>query len=123
AYAGKGKFAVAPLHLSHRVEEMAHLLAVSISKKVALRYRFVPDMPAIEADAAQVRQVVMNLITNASDAIGDDSGAITIATGVVRADSAYLRDSLLGTLLPLLLGSQHWFQRLRCGCRGCCGRR
>ncbi len=100
AYSGKGKFVIEPLNLSRVVEEMAHLLEVSVSKRAVLKYHFAPNLPLIEADATQVRQVIMNLITNASDAIGDRSGVISISTGMQYADRAYLRESYLDTDLP-----------------------
>jgi len=81
AYSGKGRFVVEHLDLSRLVEEITHLLSVSISKKVALRYELATCLPAIEADASQVQQVIMNLVTNASEAIGDRDGVISIATG------------------------------------------
>ena len=86
AYSGKGKFVVEPLDLSRLVEEITHLLSVSISKKVILRYDLLPGLPAIEADATQVQQVIMNLVTNASEAIGDREGIINIATGTRDLD-------------------------------------
>jgi len=86
AYSGKGRFVVEPLDLSRQVEEITHLLSVSISKKVVLRYDLLPGLPAIEADATQVQQVIMNLVTNASEAIGDKEGIITIATGTRDLD-------------------------------------
>jgi CheY-like chemotaxis protein len=49
----------------------------------------------VEADATQIRQVVMNLITNASEAMGDTSGPITVRTGVMAADRAYLSECQL----------------------------
>ena len=90
AYSGKGRFVVEPIDLGQLVSEMAHLLEVSISKKVTLTYNFADDLPAIDGDATQVRQVVMNLITNASEAIGNKNGAIALSTGVVECDRAYL---------------------------------
>jgi PAS domain S-box-containing protein len=90
AYAGKGSFKLVPLNLSHAVEEMAQLLGVSVSKKANLRYQFPSDLPLIEADPAQVSQVAMNLITNASDALGEDSGTIAVSTGVVDVDAQTL---------------------------------
>ena len=48
------------------------------------------NMPCIEADASQIRQVAVNLITNASEAIGDRDGAITVSTGVMHCDRDYL---------------------------------
>jgi len=86
AYSGKGRFVIEPLDLSRQVEEITHLLSVSISKKVALRYDLLAGLPAIAADATQVQQVIMNLVTNASEAIGDREGIITIATGVRELD-------------------------------------
>ncbi|MFH0983504.1 MAG: PAS domain-containing protein [Planctomycetota bacterium] len=100
AYSGKGRFIVEPLDLSKVVEEMAHLLQVSISKKAVLRFNLARDLAAIRADATQVRQVVMNLITNASDAVGDCSGVIAVSTGVRKADRAYLSETRLHDDLP-----------------------
>jgi PAS domain S-box-containing protein len=91
AYSGKGRFLVQPLNLMDLVQEMGHLLLVSISKKIVLKYHFAKDLPAIEADATQMRQTVMNLIVNASEAIGDRSGVISITTGLAHCDSAYLK--------------------------------
>ena len=84
AYSGKGRFLIMPLDLSVTVEELAHLLSISISKKARLHYDFQESIPLIEADPAQVQQVVMNLITNASEALSDQPGDITIVTGVLR---------------------------------------
>ncbi len=82
AYSGKGRLVVKKLNLNQVAEEMPHLLDVSISKRVALNYRFAPDLPPIEADGAQIQQVIMNLVTNASESIGDRDGTITLTTGV-----------------------------------------
>jgi len=100
AYSGKGKFVIVSLNLSQVVEELSHLLRVSVSKKARLLYDFDDDLPSIEADSAQVQQVVMNLITNASEALGEESGDISIRTGVQTATAEYLADSCLDTHLP-----------------------
>jgi len=84
AYSGKGRFFIEPINLSRLVEETGHLLASVISRHATVRYQFAGDLPPVLADATQLRQVVMNLITNASDAIADRAGVITIATGVVE---------------------------------------
>jgi PAS domain S-box-containing protein len=80
AYSGKGRFVVEPIDFSRLVAEITHLLAVSISKKVQVEYALAPNLPAIEADAAQLQQIVMNLVTNASEAIGEGGGVIRIST-------------------------------------------
>jgi CheY-like chemotaxis protein len=100
AYSGKGKFIVEKLNLSEVVQEMAHLLEVSISKKAALRYHFDQNLPAVKADATQLRQVIMNLITNASEAIGEANGVIAVSTGVIECDSHYLGETFLNDNLP-----------------------
>ncbi|KAA3616492.1 MAG: PAS domain S-box protein [Calditrichaeota bacterium] len=82
AYSGKGKFVLEIVNLSKLVEEMAHLLEISISKDITLIYDFKKEMPPIEADPTQIRQIVMNLITNASEAIGKKWGRIHVTTGM-----------------------------------------
>lgn len=80
AYAGRGRFAVERLDLSRVAAEMAKLIEISVSKRVRLERQLADDLPAIEGDPTQIRQVVLNLITNASDAIGDTQGVITFST-------------------------------------------
>ncbi|MBW1809674.1 MAG: response regulator [Deltaproteobacteria bacterium] len=90
AYSGKGLFKVEKIDLQLLVEEMGHLLEISMSKKAVIRYDFAANVLAVEADASQLRQVIMNMITNASDAIGDKSGVIAISIGSIECDSEYL---------------------------------
>ena len=96
AYSGKGQFVIEPVDLGRLVGEITHLLNASIPKNVVLEYDFAPDRPMIEADAAQIQQVIMNLIINAGEAIEDRRGVVTVSTGVVVADQAYLADAYLG---------------------------
>jgi two-component system cell cycle sensor histidine kinase/response regulator CckA len=91
AYSGRGRFIIQPISLQELVEEMGHLLSVSISKKVVLKYHFSMGIPAVDADATQLRQVIMNLIVNASEAIGERSGVISITVGLSHCDSDYLK--------------------------------
>ena len=90
AYSGKGRFVVEALNLNEIVEEMTRLLEVSISKNAVLKYNFADNLPAIVADGTQIRQVIMNLITNASEAIGDDDGEIAVRTSVQFLSHDYL---------------------------------
>lgn len=100
AYSGKGRFVVQPVNLSMLVEEMTRLLEVSISKKCVLNYQFSADLPSFEADAVQIRQIVMNLVINASEAIGDRNGVISISTGGMFCDREYLGEMYLNENLP-----------------------
>ncbi|ORJ62941.1 hybrid sensor histidine kinase/response regulator [Geothermobacter hydrogeniphilus] len=95
AYSGKGRFVVETIDLNELVEEMAHLLQTVISKTALLRLNLAQIPVLTEADPTQLRQVIMNLITNASDAIGKRSGVISITTGVMDADAEYLAGSYL----------------------------
>ncbi len=90
AYAGKGQFVVRRIDLSELVGEMTRLLEVSLHKGVVMRYQLAENLPPVEADVAQLQQVVMNLVTNANEAIGERSGGITVSTGLVSADREYL---------------------------------
>jgi nitrogen-specific signal transduction histidine kinase len=92
AYSGKGKFVVENIDLNHLLKEMLHMLEVSISKKAVLRLNLYQQLPAVEADATQMRQIVMNLVINASEAIGDKSGVIAITSGYMDCDKNYLKD-------------------------------
>ncbi|HEY1170091.1 MAG TPA: CHASE domain-containing protein [Verrucomicrobiae bacterium] len=100
AYAGKGRFIVQNMDVTALVEEITSLLQLSISKKVTLNFRLARNLPPISGDATQLRQILMNLVINASDAIGEHSGSITVATGVMRADRAYLGGTHLAPDLP-----------------------
>jgi len=90
AYSGKGRFVIEPIALGKLVEEMAHLLEVSISKKAVLKFNFAQNLPVFDGDATQIRQIIMNLITNASEAIGDKSGVIALSTGAMNCGRDYL---------------------------------
>ena len=92
AYSGKGKFVIESLDLNLLLEEMLHMLEVSISKKAVLRLNLTKPLPPVEADATQMRQIIMNLVINASEAIGDTSGVIAITTGCMDCDRSYLKD-------------------------------
>ncbi len=93
AYSGKGTFVVRPVDLSGLVREMAQLVEMSISKRAVVRFELAEDLPPVEADASQLGQIVLNLVTNASEAIDDEEGWIVVRTGLMHADRAYLADS------------------------------
>ena len=100
AYSGKGRFIVRAMDLSELVEENAHLFRSGVARTATLDVRLGRPLPSIEADAGQVQQVIMNLITNASDSIGDSSGRIIITTGVQECDSQCLKRSRIEDVPP-----------------------
>jgi CheY-like chemotaxis protein len=115
AYAGKGRLQVAEVDLNRLVVEMTQLLTVSLSKKAVIRYDLASSLPFISADPSQMQQLVMNLVTNASEAIGDEvSGLITVRTGVEMVDDA----TQVGLLpaLPLAAGEYVTLEVSDTGC-------
>jgi len=90
AYAGKGKIMIQRVNLNYLVKEMTELLSVSISKKAAIRLELAGGLRDILADPAQMQQLVMNLVTNASEALGSEPGTITLRTGDQVLDAHYL---------------------------------
>jgi len=101
AYSGRGRFLVEQVNLNALVEETGHLLEVSISKKATLKFDLADELPDFRGDPTQIGQVVMNLITNASEAIGDIGGDIVLTTGTETCDREYL-DSVNDVLLASL---------------------
>jgi PAS domain S-box-containing protein len=83
AYSGKASFQLTHLDLSASVREMGHLLSASISKRAKIRYELDESLPAMLGDPAQIQQVVMNLVINASDALPSKGGFIGIRTSLV----------------------------------------
>jgi PAS domain S-box-containing protein len=96
AYAGRGRFVVQRLNMSEIVGELVTLLRTVVARTAEIDVRLAEDLPDVEADASQLRQVVMNLVTNAADAIAGAAGRIEITTGRVSATNDYLAQSWLG---------------------------
>ncbi len=100
AYSGKGRFQHAITDLNHLVGEMTQLLSVAISKNTRLKWDLATDLPPLEGDPVQLQQVVMNLVTNASEAIGPSEGIIRIHTARVALSSEDIRQLRVGYDLP-----------------------
>ncbi len=96
AYAGKGRFIVEDLDLSAEVEEAVRFLPVELAKEGALHLELDRNLPPISADAAEIRQMVANILTNAMEATGDTGAIITVKTGVERRSRAQLEAAILG---------------------------
>lgn len=90
AYSGRGRFEVRPLNLNDLLQDNTHLLQVAIPRHITFSMDLMPNLPHIEADAGQIQQVVMNLILNAAEAIGEAKGSIRLKTFVSHIDSQML---------------------------------
>ncbi|MGC9052416.1 MAG: PAS domain S-box protein [Candidatus Hydrogenedens sp.] len=93
AYSGKGVIATRPLNLSRLVEEMKPLLSAIVSKKAIVEYDCPDNLPSIHGDAIQLHQVLMNLITNASESLGESPGKIVIQIKVVDLTREHIKES------------------------------
>ena len=99
AYAGKGRLVVEPIDLAQVVRDTTHLIQTSLKHRVQLSFDLQP-VPLIEADAVQLRQVIMNLVINASEAIGSERGTIHLGTRAIQADREYLDHTIGEPGLP-----------------------
>ena len=97
AYAGKGRFVTELLDLSQQVHEISGMVQTSIPRTVQLRLELAEGLPCIEADAAQIQQVIMNLVINGAEAIPEGkTGTVLIATSVQDVDDAYIQATVPG---------------------------
>jgi two-component system cell cycle sensor histidine kinase/response regulator CckA len=104
-YSGQDEARLEPLDLSRLVEEMLELVKISISKHATLIVDLPKTLPAVRANAVQMRQIVMNLITNASEALGDKEGVISVIIAKVESEqdalAEYQSDASAGGQLRL----------------------
>jgi nitrogen-specific signal transduction histidine kinase/ActR/RegA family two-component response regulator len=100
AYAGRGTFQVCHLSLSNLANEMSSLLAASIAKTTHLVFDLAEDLPAIKADATQLRQVIMNLVLNASESLNGQTGFVRISTSVAHFNAGDLCDCVVSFSEP-----------------------
>jgi CheY-like chemotaxis protein len=96
AYAGKARLERQAVDLSSLVGEMASILEAAISKKAALVRQLAPGLPPLFGDATQIRQIVMNLVLNATDAISGAHGTVRVSTGSGTYDEAAFARSASG---------------------------
>ncbi len=100
AYSGKGRFVIEKIDLSRLVEESTRLIIPSLSRQASVVFDLAAGLRPVEGDATQLRQVVINLLTNASDALADQPGTITVRIGVVEATEEMLSSGVTGRGLP-----------------------
>ena len=99
-YAGREPIRVTKLDLSTVVREMSQIIEISLRGRGPLVYELAEETPAVDMDPALIRQVIMNLLTNASESLGTEGGRIVLRTGQEDLDSAALEQNILGRGLP-----------------------
>jgi PAS domain S-box-containing protein len=95
AYSGKGHFIIHPISLANIVKEMVALLESSITKRADLRLSCPDELPLILGDSAQLRQILLNLILNAADAVTGGQGLIDIRIGTRECDASFFEETML----------------------------
>ncbi len=88
AYSGKGRFVIAPTNLAEFLEATRKLLEISIPDNVRIAYELDPAPHTIQVDTTQLRQVIMNLVTNAYEALQPEGGHVVIRTGLKQLNAA-----------------------------------
>ena len=96
AYAGGGRVVAERVDLDALVREMVELLDASVGRHCTLIYKSPGPLPEVETDPTHIRQVVLNLIINATEAV-DDDGVVTVETGEEILDAAMLKNMTYGT--------------------------
>ncbi|MCO4763778.1 MAG: PAS domain-containing protein [Myxococcales bacterium] len=100
-YVGEPSLAVQDVHLDSLVREMPLLLEASIGSNVGLSYDIASKLPVVQGDRSQLQQVAMNLVVNASEAIGSERGTVYLRLRRTHVDAAaILNDEALGDLMP-----------------------
>jgi signal transduction histidine kinase len=89
-YTGRGNFLLQSLDANELITDISDLLGASVARRVTLRTTLAPQLPAVVADAAQMRQALAHLMTNAAEAIGEADGTISVTTSVCELDQATL---------------------------------
>jgi PAS domain S-box-containing protein len=102
AYSGKGRFVIQPVDLSELTRQITTLVRTSIPKTVQLNLELAPCLPAVDGDPGQLQQLIMNLVINGAEAIGDSpKGTVEVTTGVQAVDESYIRGGFTaGNLHP-----------------------
>ncbi len=95
AYAGKGRFITEAIDFSKLIREISSLIQVSLPPSVQVRLDLQDNLPLVDADVGQMQQVIMNLVINAAESVGDGRGMVRVISGVQRIEEGFV-DKLWG---------------------------
>ncbi|HXN47720.1 MAG TPA: chemotaxis protein CheB [Bryobacteraceae bacterium] len=109
AYAGKGRLRTEQIGLSDLIQEILALIHTSIPRSVGVKLDLAPDLPPIEADPAQLQQLIMNVVINGAEAIGEgNTGTVQIKTGLRNLTAREIHDNFAAEALSP--GSYLWLE-------------
>lgn len=95
AYSGEGTFEVEPVNLSDFVAEVSRRVESSVASDTRFQYELADHLPPVDADPAQLRQLVMHLVLNAAEAVEDTGGAVTVSTGLAEYDAEAMASAVI----------------------------
>ncbi len=90
AYSGRGALNIQAMDLARHLVDRQPLLRAAAPSRITMEFRGMEDLPRVKADPSQIRQVLVNLVTNAAEAFDGGHGSISVSAGVMQADSQYL---------------------------------
>lgn len=114
SYAGKNPLMQTPVNLWLLVDEVVKMLQASINKNVTFQLDTEQRIPEIKGDSGQIQQIVMNLIINAAEAIGDSNGTITVVLSHLNIEADITEIDTFGAVIPA-----GWYVRLEVADTGC----
>ncbi|AOS44905.1 Blue-light-activated protein [Lacunisphaera limnophila] len=101
AYAGRAAFVTAPVNLAALVTDTAALLEATVGRRVRLELLTDTTVPAVLGDATQLRQIVMNLVINAADAMADRTdGHVIVRTFTRDLSAEFFQQAVQSPTLP-----------------------
>jgi PAS domain S-box-containing protein len=100
AYSGKGQTALEPVSMSRVVREVKDLLRTSIPRNASVELETPEDLPFVETSANRMQQLIINLVMNAVEAIGEEKGVIKVRTATEHLEPGNLQRNVLGYRLP-----------------------
>ena len=99
-YCGKSSFVEKEFNISDLLNDMTGFLKTQVGQGINIKYHIADKLPVIRGDVAQIRQAITNLVSNAVSAFQDKKGTISVSTGMMKCDKAYLRNTYIDENLP-----------------------
>lgn len=99
-YAGKGRREIRPVDICHVTKDALAIVQASVSKKITIRHDIPATCPTIEADVGQLQQLMLNLVLNAAESIGEQHGEVSVGVRIRDVSDAELAERYAGFALP-----------------------